>query len=124
MSSTTASVPTTESIGSILEQEDVEPWEWFEKVRALGDVVWDPGAEAWLVTSFEMLLQMSQQDIDTWARPEQETGSGEWSRYEDHVPEGYTAERWNDLVQTLKAFRDDGIGRSMELVKLEGEEHD
>ena len=89
-----ASVPTTDSIGSILDQEDVEPWEWFQQVRDLGEVVWDEKAHAWLVTSYDAVLQMSQQDIDVWGRPEQETGSGEWSRYQDHVPEGYTAERW------------------------------
>jgi cytochrome P450 len=44
--------------------DGLEPWEYFEQVRALGDVVWDEGMNAWLVTSHELLKEMARNDGD------------------------------------------------------------
>jgi cytochrome P450 len=45
---------------------DIEPWEYLERIRALGDVVWDGGMNAWLVSSHELLRTISRNDEKIW----------------------------------------------------------
>jgi cytochrome P450 len=63
------SVPTTEGIGSLSQTADVEPWEFFERVRDAGDVVWDEAAHAWLVSSYELVREIALADQELWRGP-------------------------------------------------------
>jgi cytochrome P450 len=45
---------------------DVEPWEYLERIRSVGDVVWDEEMKAWLVTSHALLKEVSRNDEKVW----------------------------------------------------------
>ena len=47
---------------SFLDTEDTEPYAFYERVRASGDVVWDPRMNAFLVVSNEAARQVLQDD--------------------------------------------------------------
>src|SRR5687768_5313653 len=46
--------------------DGIEPWEYLERIRALGDVVWDDGMKAELVTSHDLLKEMARADQSVW----------------------------------------------------------
>jgi cytochrome P450 len=58
--------PTSERFGSMLELGNAEPWEYYESLRSLGDVVWDEGYGAWLVLSYDLVKQITREDDTTW----------------------------------------------------------
>ena len=43
---------------SLRDLRDVDPYPAYEVIRAVGDVVWDPGIDAWLVLSHELCTQV------------------------------------------------------------------
>lgn len=57
--------PSTGMVDSILSVSE-EPWDWYDGVRALGEIVWDDGASAWLVTSHRLIKEMLRKDIKLW----------------------------------------------------------
>jgi cytochrome P450 len=58
-------VPTTASIGSLADTEDVLPWDYYARLRELGDVVWDAKMDAWLVSSYELVREVGRKD-EVW----------------------------------------------------------
>lgn len=63
------SAPTTSAIGSITNTFGREPWEYAERLRGEGDVVWDDGVDAWLVSSHELIREIGSMDEVLWASP-------------------------------------------------------
>lgn len=61
--------PTTEGIGSFTSTFNTDPWEFYEQVRARGDVVWDEEAEIWLLTSYKAVKELAMQDLERWSDP-------------------------------------------------------
>jgi cytochrome P450 len=63
----TSPISTAEAgVPSLNSAADTEPWENWERVRELGDVVWDDGMNAWLVTSHDLLLEIAKGDENVW----------------------------------------------------------
>jgi len=50
----------------MLELADREPWDYYESLRSLGDIVWDDGYGAWLVLSYDLVKQITREDDDAW----------------------------------------------------------
>jgi cytochrome P450 len=93
-------------VGSLRDVDGVEPWDFYERVRALGDVVWDDAMNAWLVTSYQLLKEMSR-DGTTW-----ESQGGGYRAVE--VP-GMTSADWLDFM---------AYGSTRTLTASRGEDHD
>ena len=51
---------------SLLESADIEPSGVYEAIRAAGDVVWDEKLNAWLVSSYDLVRKVSQNDRGLW----------------------------------------------------------
>jgi cytochrome P450 len=47
-----------------------QPWEYGERLRAHGDVVWDEEANAWLVSSYDLIREIGLSDCRRWSRLE------------------------------------------------------
>src|SRR3954452_8367965 len=59
---------TTSGVGSLLSVAGVDPWSYYDRVRGLGDVVWDDEMDAWLVTAYEPARQIGL-DAESWRHP-------------------------------------------------------
>lgn len=59
-------VPTTASVGSILQVEDADPWDYMERLRSVGDIVWDEEMQSWLVSSYELMREIGRCDDDAF----------------------------------------------------------
>jgi cytochrome P450 len=121
MTTTATHSPTTGDIGSVLDVDSHEPWEWFAKVRHRGGVVWDEGADTWLVTSHELLKDFLQDD-ETFTRPEKVADTPQVGRFIEHVPEGTDPEYWTALIARLTQLRS-GSKRNVDPVIMDGAEH-
>src|ERR1700722_5983479 len=101
----TSPISTAEAgVPSLNSAADTEPWENWERVRELGDVVWDVGMNAWLVTSHVLLLEIAKGDENVW-------GSG---RADEHRGPRVSVEGWLGFV---------GYHSQHNLQILTGEEH-
>src|SRR5690349_21807617 len=65
------SVPTTESIGSYATTADTDVWDWVERLHELGDVVWDPVMNAYLVVGYDACKELAHNDIELWYSPDE-----------------------------------------------------
>jgi cytochrome P450 len=54
------------SVDSLNATSDVDPWEYFERLRSIGEVVRDDSLDAWLVTSYEGCKEMARADDTSW----------------------------------------------------------
>jgi len=61
--------PTTAPIGSVLETGGQEPWDYFDRLRELGDVVWDGELQTWVLASHAAYKQMGRVDDALWTKP-------------------------------------------------------
>ena len=63
---------------SYVSTTDAEPFEFYEALRAKGDVHWDEGMRAWLVTSYEACRDVGRVDDSDFFMPERlaERGAG------------------------------------------------
>jgi cytochrome P450 len=62
---------TTREIGSVRTATDyAEPWEYGERLRSVGEIVWDEESDAWLVSSYELIRQVALGDCVSWSRLE------------------------------------------------------
>jgi cytochrome P450 len=53
---------------SFYETKDIEPYSFYEKLREAGDMVWDEGMQAWLITSYELAREVLKDD-ELFAHP-------------------------------------------------------
>src|SRR5919204_759856 len=60
-------VVTTASIGTF--DKGPTPWPYYAKLAELGEVVWDEGMNAWLVSSYRVMKEAALQDHDVWDTP-------------------------------------------------------
>ncbi len=56
----------TETVGPFPAMADAEPWDYFERVKELGGVAWDEGAQAYLVCGHELLREVARADNRVW----------------------------------------------------------
>lgn len=78
------SVPTTAGIGSLISIDGIAPWDFYERVRELGEVVWDHELNAWLVSSHRLVREIGR-DGDLWAKEKHYIGSSLLSEEEWRV---------------------------------------
>lgn len=83
---------------------DIEPWDYLERIRELGPVVWDEEMNAWLVTSHELLMDMARHEEEVW----------ESARADDVKGLPVTLDEWLGFV---------GYHSAKNLQVLVGEEH-
>jgi cytochrome P450 len=62
-------VPTTSGIGSLVDTFDKPPYEYYERLRQRGDVVWDEEEGVWLVTSYAAMRELVLRDKELWRDP-------------------------------------------------------
>jgi cytochrome P450 len=75
-----------------------EPWEFYEATRSAGDIVWDEGANAWLVLSYDLNKQVGLATGEDWES---------FLVYNHESPQfGLTEDEWN-------AFNNHGSGRTL-----------
>jgi cytochrome P450 len=60
--------PTTAEIGPLRAVENLVPFEYYARLRELGDVVWDDDLNGWIVTSFDLVREITRRDEDIWER--------------------------------------------------------
>jgi cytochrome P450 len=101
-----APTPATAAIGTLTDTTDVEPWGYFDSLRAAGDVVWDEQLGAWLVSSFDLIKQMSRDDDTLWRNFALDA--------EFPPPSGLSVEEWVEFK---------GFGSSNVIHMVEGEAH-
>jgi cytochrome P450 len=65
---TTGSAPTTDGIGSLEQTDGIPPWDYYERLRERGDVVWDETLQAWLVSSYELVMEVARKDEELFER--------------------------------------------------------
>lgn len=53
----------------------MEPYDYYERIRAFGPVVWDDAMNAWLVTSMDVAKEVLRNDQTDWMSPEKQEGS-------------------------------------------------
>jgi cytochrome P450 len=94
----------TAGLPSLGSAADIEPWEYLEQIRALGDVVWDEEMNAWLVTSHQLLKEISRNDEKLWVS----------ARSDDVTRLPVSLDEWLGFV---------GYHSSHNLQVLQGEEH-
>lgn len=103
---TSAAAATTTDVGSFATTFDADPWDYYERLRELGPVVWDETLKAWLVHSQSLLKAMQLDDDVVWR------GS---VVYDQERPQlGMTREEWTEYMGPT----------SRALVLQEGPEHD
>jgi cytochrome P450 len=56
----------TSALGSLNQTANVEPWEYFDRLRETGEVIRDEQMDAWLVTSYEACKEMGRHDDTVW----------------------------------------------------------
>ena len=61
----------TPKIESLLMTEDIDPWDYFNRLRSVGAVVWDEKLNAWLVSSYQACKQVAR-DEKVWRHPAQD----------------------------------------------------
>jgi cytochrome P450 len=101
-------VPTTEQIGSLGETEGVEPWDYYDRLRELGDVVWDETMNAWLVSSYELVKEIGRKDEELYER--------NYVPREGRKQLGMTPEEWMHFIG--------GGSTQAQPALLTGEEHE
>jgi cytochrome P450 len=83
-------IATTAGVGSLGSVTDEVPFEWYDRLRQRGDIVWDEEREAWLVLSYALLREMWRNDEVIWHPPFV------------HDPEyplfGMTREEWTEFI--------------------------
>ncbi|HWL42011.1 MAG TPA: cytochrome P450 [Ilumatobacter sp.] len=80
-----------------------EPYEYYERLRELGPVVWDDSLNAWLVTSMELSKEVLRNDQVDWMPPEKHAGPP--------MP-GLDRQRWKDFMayESSKTLHVDDFG--------------
>jgi cytochrome P450 len=54
------------ALETLHQTENRDPWDYFDRLRDAGEVVWDSQLDAWLVTSYEACKEMGRGDDTTW----------------------------------------------------------
>jgi cytochrome P450 len=85
-----AELGTKDSIGSLLDTVDHEPWAFYQDVRDLGGFVWDERADSWLISSYDTIKQVLLNDEVVWR------SSFVWD--DEHPPYGTTNDEWTWLA--------------------------
>src|SRR5579862_841427 len=91
---------------SLVATADTDPWTFFERARAEGEVVWDEGANAWLVSSYDLIKEIGRGDGVDWRSP--------FIPDDDRPPFGLAPE---DYVWFM------GHGSARAITLLEGDDH-
>jgi cytochrome P450 len=115
--------PNVGDLGSVLGTENVDHGssDYYDRLRELGPIVWDPGVEAWLVTSYDLVREMAARDNIDWRSPmalanERPMGLGRelWTTFQGGSPWGVAmlegpahrdAHRW-----WMNAFSEKSLG--------------
>jgi cytochrome P450 len=84
---------------------NVEPWEYLERVRGAGELVWDEAVGGYLVTSYDLMKEIGRGDDDVWRTP--------FVPDEEHPPFGLPTDKWI-------AYH----GSPFSLLLMEGPQHD
>ncbi len=79
-------VKDAERIDSLANVTDVETSEFWEQIREKGDMYWDEGVQAYLVSSYEMSTEMARMDNNLWHSP--------LAPHEGYVPYGMSEDAW------------------------------
>lgn len=98
---------TTPSPEPLTAMADVVPWEFLERLRAAGEVVWDTSANAWLVTSYDAIKELIRGDGSVFRRPWEVPGKG--------GPAGMSEQEWGDILT---------LGSRRHIFQLYGAAHD
>lgn len=80
------------SVTSLKDVSPGEPWEFFERAREAGDVVWDEGAKAWLVLSYALNKRVGLATGEDWESflvfnhddPQFGMTETEWNTFNNH----------------------------------------
>lgn len=54
---------------SLVATTDAAPWDFLERAKGAGDPVWDEGAGAWLVSSYDLIKEIGRADGIDWRSP-------------------------------------------------------
>ena len=63
------SVEAKEAPLSLMDITDLDTSEFWEEVRSRGDMYWDEGVQAYLVSSYELSVEMARMDNILWHSP-------------------------------------------------------
>ncbi len=75
--------------GSFYDTQDLPPWDFYEDVRAAGDVVWDAGMNAWLVVGYELAREVLRHD-QLYAHPYANMGAtAAWLKVRSNNPRSF-----------------------------------
>jgi pulcherriminic acid synthase len=61
--------PVVTELGPIDSVNDVAPWEYYERARAAGDIVWNEDQGMWFVSSYDLLTRLYHADHLDWEQP-------------------------------------------------------
>src|ERR1700759_5449294 len=61
--------PEVGELGSLPATSNGDPTAYYERLRDVGPMVWDPVMEAWLVTSYELVREVATRDDLVWRSP-------------------------------------------------------
>jgi cytochrome P450 len=67
---------TSAGLGSFTSTVGSEPFDYYERLRALGDVVWDDNLNSWLVISHEATKEVLRNDQQCWDSPDKVEAAG------------------------------------------------
>jgi cytochrome P450 len=74
-------------VGALTTTDGLDPVGYYERLRELGDPVWDETMNAWLVVSYDLLKQLVREEGVVWGLAKAA-----------HVPPGLTPEEWEDYM--------------------------
>jgi cytochrome P450 len=93
--------------GSMLTLANAEPWDYYERLRDEGGILWDDELQSWLVLSYEPIKEIALGEHELWDLPYVSRDDGE-------PPLGLTAQAWQDFV---------GYGSPRFLMTDRGDDH-
>jgi cytochrome P450 len=90
MTETGSTAVVVSDLESFATTQDSNPWDYYEQLRALGDVVWDEREKAWLVSSYDLIKEMWLANDSIWQPP--------FVYDPQNPPMGLSREKWTQLV--------------------------
>ena len=101
-------VQTTAGLGSFMTTFDTEPFEYYERLRERGDLVWDEEQQVWIASTYAALKEIGLADKVKWGDP--------FGRYDPaHPPFGVAEDDWRDYIggATVLQQVDDDLHNTM-----------